>query len=61
MKLGFDSAFTVDREGRSSGLAMLWRNSFHCTVTSYATNYINTEIVKEDGFRWRCTGYYIKT
>jgi len=38
--LGFDYCFAVDRQGRSGGIALFWRNSFNCKILNYSQNHI---------------------
>jgi hypothetical protein len=56
--LGFDSCFSVNREGRGGGLAFMWRSSFHCTVTNFSSNHVDVEVVDNDRGNWRLTGFY---
>lgn len=35
VKFGFSQCFSVDRVGRSGGLAVFWRNNVSCEITSY--------------------------
>ena len=39
--IGFDNHFSVDRIGRSGGLAILWRNSVDCSLINFSQNFIN--------------------
>lgn len=56
--LGFEGCFVVDKQGRSGGLALLWRKNSLCEVQNYSQNFINT-IVREDSQQeWRLTGFY---
>jgi exonuclease III len=56
--LGFDSCLSVDVEGRSGGIAVLWKASSNCRIINYSRNYIN--LIVEDPIKgeWRLTGYY---
>lgn len=56
--LGFESCFTVDRHGRSGGLAMLWCKNSTCEILNYSQNYINMLIHEERQQPWRLTGFY---
>lgn len=57
-KLGYEGTFTVDRVGRSDGLALLWRKTLDCTILSYSKNHIDVEVQMEGRQKWRLTGYY---
>jgi exonuclease III len=41
--LGFNSCFSVDRVGRSGGLAMFWNSSHNCQILDYSQNHISVE------------------
>jgi hypothetical protein len=56
--LGFNSSFSVDRVGRSGGLAMFWHSSINCNVLDYSQNHISLEIVDTNRGNWRLTGFY---
>ncbi|XP_039682996.1 uncharacterized protein [Medicago truncatula] len=56
--VGFDHHFSVDCIGRSGGLAVLWRNSAHCSITSYSLNFINMSIQDPIKGPWRLTAFY---
>lgn len=58
VKLGFDYYLSIDREGMSRGLAMLWRGSLDVQVTGYSRNFINVEVNEENNDRWRLTIFY---
>ncbi|KAK9684877.1 hypothetical protein RND81_10G239200 [Saponaria officinalis] len=47
----------VDSEGRSGGLAFLWRKGIHCEFRSASTHYMDFE-VQLGGQKWRVTGFY---
>lgn len=57
-KLGFGNCFAVDREGRSGGVAILWKNKYNFRVINYSMNYINMEVVDSSKGAWRLTGFY---
>ena len=46
--LGFTSSFSVDRVGRSGGLAMFWHSFLNCQVFDYSQNHISIEINDSD-------------
>ncbi|XP_073057173.1 uncharacterized protein [Primulina eburnea] len=58
ISLGFDGAFSIDREGRSGGIAALWKYSDHYTVIGYSRNHIDLKITEPGQEDWRLTGYY---
>ncbi|XP_058733106.1 uncharacterized protein LOC131604698 [Vicia villosa] len=56
--LKFEACFTVDVEGRSGGLAVLWKHAAICSILNFSRNFINV-LVQEDGKEdWRITSYY---
>jgi hypothetical protein len=56
--LGFDSCFSVDREGRGGGIALMWRSSFHCSVINFSSNHVDVEVEDNVNGNWRLTGFY---
>ena len=56
-KLGFEGVFCVDRVGRGGGLAFLWRKTGMFSLLSYSQSHIDMEVLEDDGFRWRVTGF----
>jgi exonuclease III len=56
--LGFNSCFSVDRVGRSGGLAMFWNSSHNCQILDYSQNHISVEFTDIDRGNWQLTGYY---
>lgn len=57
-RFGFDHCFSVDRVGRSGGLAILWKNNFHCEITSYSRNHIDLNVLDNGSAGWRLTCFY---
>lgn len=57
LNLGFENDFEVYKEGRSGGVAIIWRSNFHCSIISYAKNYVNKEVVNEGWGLWCFTRY----
>ncbi|CAH9143861.1 unnamed protein product, partial [Cuscuta epithymum] len=56
--IGFEACFSVDKEGKSGGLAILWRVASMVDLVNYSKNFINV-LIKEDGSDpWRLTGFY---
>lgn len=58
VKLGYDGIITVDPQGRSGGLAMLWRDVEHVKLMSYSQSHIDTEVITDGSEKWRLTGFY---
>ncbi|XP_073049453.1 uncharacterized protein [Primulina eburnea] len=58
ISLGFDAAFSVDREGRNGGIAILSKVSNHCTIKGYSGNHIDLKITEHGQEEWSLTGYY---
>jgi endonuclease/exonuclease/phosphatase family metal-dependent hydrolase len=56
--LKYDSCLSIDVEGRSGGLSVLWRESVKCRVLNYSRNFINMIVEDEDRGDWRLTCYY---
>jgi len=56
--IGFDNHFSVDRIGRSGGLAILWRNSVDCSLINFSQNFINLLIKDPVIGSWRLTKFY---
>jgi exonuclease III len=55
VNLKFNSCLSVDVEGRSRGLSVMWKDTIKCRVMNYSKNFINL-VVEED--EWRLTCYY---
>ncbi|XP_074296923.1 uncharacterized protein LOC141627587 [Silene latifolia] len=53
---GYDG-LEVDSEGRSEGLALLWKKEVNCSLRSVTNHYIDVT-VRHDDLRWRLTGFY---
>ncbi|RVW31876.1 Transposon TX1 uncharacterized 149 kDa protein [Vitis vinifera] len=58
ISLSGPGAFCVDRVKRGGGLAFLWRKAWMFSLLSYSQSHIDMEVLEEDGFRWRVTGFY---
>lgn len=41
---GYEGCFSVDRIGRSGGVAILWKNSINCSIIRYSKNHVNLEV-----------------
>lgn len=57
VRLNFDSCFSIDVVGRSGGLAVLWNNNTHLSISSFSNNHIDMLANDPEGL-WRITGYY---
>lgn len=58
VKLGFDHCFSVDRIGRSGGLAIFWKNNFSREILSYSRNHIDVAVMVNNIQDWRLTCFY---
>jgi hypothetical protein len=59
VSLRFHSCLSVDVEGRSRGLSVMWRDTIDCRVMNYSRNFINLIVKeKEEEDEWRLTCYY---
>jgi endonuclease/exonuclease/phosphatase family metal-dependent hydrolase len=56
--LKYDSCLSIDVEGRSGGLAIMWKDSVRCRVMNYSRNFINIIVEDEEKRDWRLTCYY---
>ncbi|GAU45872.1 hypothetical protein TSUD_240840 [Trifolium subterraneum] len=56
--LKYDSCLSLDVEGRSGGLAVMWKNTVKCRVMNYSRNFINMIVEDSDKGDWRLTCYY---
>lgn len=57
-KLGFIEFFAVDVEGRSGGLAVMWKSVIKCSVVGSSANYVDILIMENTIPSWRLTCYY---
>ncbi|XP_075482879.1 uncharacterized protein LOC142523119 [Primulina tabacum] len=58
ISLGVDGAYSIDCEGRSGGIAVLWRYSNMCTILNYSRNHIDVKVSESGQEDWRLTGFY---
>ena len=59
MTLNMPNMVCKECEGRSGGLAILWKNEVNLVVRPVMSHYhIDVEITGDDGFVWRLTGMY---
>ncbi|GAU14523.1 hypothetical protein TSUD_250650 [Trifolium subterraneum] len=56
--LKFNSCLSVDVEGRSGGLSVMWRDTINCRVMNYSRNFINLIVEEKEQEEWRLTCYY---
>lgn len=57
-KLGLANMMVKDCVGRSGGLAVFWRRGVNLHVRMMSKLYIDADVIEEDGFVWRFTGFY---
>lgn len=58
IQLGFEGLFVVEAQGRSGGLALLWKESDQVNITGFSQNHIDAEVILEGMSAWRLTGLY---
>ncbi|XP_060960728.1 uncharacterized protein LOC133031275 [Cannabis sativa] len=58
IKLGFESCFSVEAQGRKGGLALFWKISSEAHLLGYSNNHIDMEISITGYAKWRLTGFY---
>lgn len=58
MKFGFAQYFSVDRVGRSGGLAIFWKQHVACEIMNYSRNHIDVLFLDNDIASWRLTCFY---
>ncbi|KAG4109656.1 hypothetical protein ERO13_1Z049485v2 [Gossypium hirsutum] len=56
-----DGCLAVSSEGKSGGLALLWREGVNVEVQSYSKFHIESVVSIDDGERLRFTGFYGQT
>lgn len=57
-KLGMSNMIARSCEGKSGGLALLWKKDVNIELRNLSRYHINVEVIEGDGFRWRFTGIY---
>jgi exonuclease III len=57
-RLGFTNMVVKDCKGKSGGLAIFWRNGVNFQLRTVSRLYIDGDVVENDGFIWRLTGFY---
>jgi hypothetical protein len=58
VSLNYNSCLAVDVEGRSGGLAVMWRDTISCRVMNYSRNFVNLIVKEKEEDEWRLTCYY---
>ncbi|XP_074347207.1 uncharacterized protein LOC141686040 [Apium graveolens] len=58
VKLGYDGVLSVEPQGRSGGLAILWKDVVHAKLLSFSQNHVDMEVVTNGMMNWRLTGFY---
>ncbi|KAL8132768.1 hypothetical protein AgCh_008304 [Apium graveolens] len=57
-ELRFDGMLTVDPQGRSGGLTLMWKEKDQVKLRSISRNHIDVEVCSENKDMWRLTGIY---
>lgn len=57
-RLKFQGMIVVEAQGRSGGLALLWREADHVRLLSLSCNHIDVVVQMEGVQPWRLTGFY---
>jgi hypothetical protein len=58
VSLKYNSCLAVDVEGRSGGLAVMWKDTINCRVMNYSRNFVNLIVKEKEEEEWRLTCYY---
>jgi hypothetical protein len=58
VSLNYNSCLSIDVEGRSGGLSVLWKDTIKCKVMNYSRNFINLVVEEKEEGEWRLTCYY---
>ncbi|KAK1365326.1 hypothetical protein POM88_040887 [Heracleum sosnowskyi] len=56
--VGFEGLVAVDPQGRSGGIALLWKEENNARLLGYSRNHIDIEISVAGMQPWRLTGLY---
>lgn len=59
-RLGYQGLIVVEAEGRSGGLALLWRETDQVNLISLSQHHIDVEVCISGTQTWRLTGFYGK-
>ncbi|KAL8155443.1 hypothetical protein AgCh_000728 [Apium graveolens] len=57
-KLGFEGLISVDCQGRSGGIFLLWKKEHSTHLLIFSKHHINVEVNTADNQPWRLTGFY---
>lgn len=57
-KLGFEGSVTVDSQGHSGGITLLWRNKDEVQLSSYSKNHVDVIVTIRGWHKFRLTGIY---
>lgn len=59
-EIGFDNCLTIDYEGHSSGLCLMWRHKMSLTICSFSKHHIDALVCKEgkEGQHSQLTGIF---
>lgn len=58
MQIKFERLLTVEPQGKSGGLALMWRNTKDVTLMSMSRNHIDVSVKTVGKDLWRITGVY---
>ncbi|XP_074352491.1 uncharacterized protein LOC141691620 [Apium graveolens] len=58
VKFGFSQCFSVDRVGRSGGLAIFWKRHVDCEFLSYSQNHVDVVFKINNMHDWRMSCFY---
>jgi hypothetical protein len=56
--LKFDACLSIDVEGRSRGLSVMWKENMKCRIMNYSRHFINIIVSDGDKGDWQLTCYY---
>ncbi|KAK8292764.1 hypothetical protein V6Z11_D06G140800 [Gossypium hirsutum] len=56
-----EGCLAVSSEGKSGGMALLWRDGVGVTIQNYSKYHIDSLVCMEDGEKFRFTGFYGQT
>lgn len=57
-KLGFEGSVTIDSQGHSGGITLLWRNKDEVQLSSYSKNHVDVIVTIRGWHKFRLTGIY---
>lgn len=58
VKMGFANCFSVDRAGRSGGLAVFWKRTVDCSIFGYSQNHIDLVFKENNLESWWLSCFY---